>query len=122
MDKEQAMWDLIEDNVMGGNINQSVRAKTSHKYGKATKCARCGSKFKVEHHHNTVRYEVDEFKDLCKTCHRIEDSLRRIAKKSGLPIERIEALFEMALINRAFCWLFPKETRCYADEIDRNEI
>ena len=48
-----------------------IRAKTLYKYGKANTCVKCGSNEKVEHHHTTEPYTVDDFIDLCEKCHKI---------------------------------------------------
>lgn len=48
-----------------------VRARTLYKYGKAETCLKCGSTEKVEHHHTTEPYKIDEFIDLCEKCHKV---------------------------------------------------
>lgn len=61
-----------------GVYNNLIRTKTRQKYGKALVCSICESINKVEHHHNTEPYEVDEFIDLCYECHKNlkEDELK----------------------------------------------
>ena len=49
-----------------------VRDQTTWKHPKAEVCSKCGSKEKIEHHHNTIPYHVDKFVDLCSKCHRKE--------------------------------------------------
>jgi len=60
-------------NYLNNNLERKKRLyisqQTHHKYGKAKVCLICGSQNKVQHHH-FIPYNVNNFIDLCATCHK----------------------------------------------------